>query len=247
MLLYENFCLRKSAWISVPNIWFSTSVHGRNTIYRVRHKNLTIFKLKWNEKYAIFLLKFITKIIFNSKHFNYNIHFLNIVSVKWRPMSTPSPKVFLEVLHHSLHHAGRNCCHFLPWCSVSNPLLSLVSFRTPCSWDIIRGKSIATRDTRSNEYWNCRRIILWIKIESLFLKIVSTAKARCSIDQRSLANEMLWVSLEERSGTNSPRQWFNSQLFCQIVMYFCRTLYYAPVSHGSVMLLYSLHGSDKIT
>ena len=42
-----------------------------------------------------FLLKFITKIILNSKHFNYNIHFLNTVSVRWRPLlSTHSPKHF---------------------------------------------------------------------------------------------------------------------------------------------------------
>jgi len=33
-----------------------------------------------------FLREFITKIIFISKHFNYNIHFLNIVSVRWRPL-----------------------------------------------------------------------------------------------------------------------------------------------------------------
>ena len=63
------------------------------TKYRVRQKNLTIFKLKW--KYTIFLFKFITKIIFISKHFNYNIHFLNIVSVRWRPLlSTHSHKHF---------------------------------------------------------------------------------------------------------------------------------------------------------
>jgi len=42
----------------------------------------------------------------------------------------------------------------LPWCSVSNPPLSLVPFRTPCSWDILRGRSIATTDTRSDEYWS---------------------------------------------------------------------------------------------
>jgi hypothetical protein len=60
---------------------------------------------------------------------------------------------------------------FLPWCSISNPPLSLVSFRTPCSWDILRGKSIATRDTRYNEYWNCWRNILWVKSESLFFEI----------------------------------------------------------------------------
>jgi len=41
----------------------------------------------------MFLLTFITKIIFNSKHY-YNIHFLNIVSVKWHPLSTHSPKRF---------------------------------------------------------------------------------------------------------------------------------------------------------
>jgi hypothetical protein len=43
-------------------------------------------------------------------------------------------------------------------CSVSNPLLSLVSFHTPCSWDILRGRSIATRDTCSNEYWSVDEI-----------------------------------------------------------------------------------------
>jgi len=46
----------------------------------------------------------------------------------------------------------------LPWCSVSNPPLSLVSFLTPCSWDIPRGRSIATRDTRSDEYWSADEI-----------------------------------------------------------------------------------------
>jgi len=45
----------------------------------------------------------------------------------------------------------------LPW-SVSNPPLSLVSIRTPCSWGIPRGRSIATRDTRSDEYWSADEI-----------------------------------------------------------------------------------------
>jgi hypothetical protein len=53
-------------------------------IYRVGQKNLTIFKLQSNENYTIFLREFITKITFISKHFNYNIVFLNIVSVWWR-------------------------------------------------------------------------------------------------------------------------------------------------------------------
>jgi hypothetical protein len=46
----------------------------------------------------------------------------------------------------------------LPWCSVSNPPLSLVSFRTPSSWDILRGRSIGTRDTRSDDYWSADEI-----------------------------------------------------------------------------------------
>jgi hypothetical protein len=46
----------------------------------------------------------------------------------------------------------------LPWCSVSNPLLSLVSFHTPGSWDILRWRSILTSDTRSDEYWSANEI-----------------------------------------------------------------------------------------
>jgi len=46
-------------------------------------------------KSTIVLCEFITKIIFISKHFNYNIHFLNIVSVRWCPLlSTHSRKRF---------------------------------------------------------------------------------------------------------------------------------------------------------
>jgi hypothetical protein len=36
--------------------------------------------------------------------------------------------------------------------------LSLVSFCTPCSWDILRGRSIATKDTCSDEYWSADEI-----------------------------------------------------------------------------------------
>jgi len=46
----------------------------------------------------------------------------------------------------------------LPWCSVSNPPLSLVSYRTRCSWGILRGRSIETRDTRYDEYWSADEI-----------------------------------------------------------------------------------------
>jgi hypothetical protein len=61
--------------------------------------------------------------------------------------------------------------------------------------------------------------------ESLFFKIVSTAKTRCSTGQRSTATKMLWVSLEGRSRTNFPCYRFHSQLCYQTVRYFCRTLY----------------------
>jgi hypothetical protein len=36
--------------------------------------------------------------------------------------------------------------------------LSLVSFRTPCSWYILRERNISTRDTRSDEYWSADEI-----------------------------------------------------------------------------------------
>jgi hypothetical protein len=71
----------------------------------------------------------------------------------------------------------------------------------------------------------CRQNIRWVTVTESFLKYVSTAKARCSTDQRSIATEMLWVSLEGRSRTTSPRQRFHSQLCCKVVRFFCRTLY----------------------
>jgi hypothetical protein len=130
----------------------------------------------------------------------------------------------------------------LPWCSVSNPPLSLVSFRTSCSWDIIRGRSIATMDTRYDEYWSAQRIISWVTTELLVFKYVCTTKARCSTDQRSVATEMLWVSLEGRSRTTFPSLWFHSQLCYQIVRYFCRTLY----KHQAVKIQEGLRGGGGI-
>ena len=58
----------------------------------------------------------------------------------------------------------------LSWCSVSNPPLSLVSFRTPCSWDILRGRSIATRDTCSNENWSADEISIESQRQNRFWK-----------------------------------------------------------------------------
>ena len=54
-----------------------------------------VFKWKENGKYITFLREFLTKIFFISKHFNYNIHFLNIGSVRWHPLlSTHCRKCF---------------------------------------------------------------------------------------------------------------------------------------------------------
>ena len=140
------------------------------------------------------------------------------------------PQSFLEVLHHSLQHGGRNCCHIFPD----------VLFRVHrCSWflfvhlalEISPEEEVLRLGTLSFRWiLKCRRNILWVKTESLFLKYVSTAKARCSTDQRSMTTEMLWVSLEERSRTNIPHQRFYSQLFCKIFGYFCWTLYILSTS-----------------
>jgi len=107
-----------------------------------------------------FLRKFITKIIFNSKHFNYSIHFLNIVRVcVWGGVPCQHIPPSISGSSASLVAAcWEKLLPLLPQCSVSNPPLSLVSFRTPCSWDILRGRSISTRDTRSDEYWSADEI-----------------------------------------------------------------------------------------
>jgi hypothetical protein len=126
----------------------------------------------------------------------------------------------------------------LPWCSVSKPPLSLVSFRTPCSWDTLRGRRTATRDNRFDEYWSADEISSESRQNRWNTWYFSTAKARCTTDQRSIATEMLWVPLEGRSRTKSSRQRFHSQLCCQIVRYFCRTLYNKTVMWGILLGIY---------
>ena len=134
------------------------------------------------------------------------------------------PQAFLEVLHHSLQHVGRNCCHFFR---------DVLFWIHRCPWflfihltfEIFSEEEILRLGTLVPINIEVPTNILWVKTESLFVKYVSTAKARCSTDQRSMATEMLWVSLKGRSRTNSPCQRFHSQLCHQIVRYFCRTLY----------------------
>jgi len=86
-----NFFTRAILRLNSPYWNFPNLAHFKR--YRVRQKNLTIFKLQQNEQYVVLLREFITKIIFISKHFNRNIHFLNTVSVRWRPLlPAHSPK-----------------------------------------------------------------------------------------------------------------------------------------------------------
>ena len=146
------------------------------------------------------------------------------MSVRWRPLSTHPPPSISGSSASLVAACWEKMLPLLPWCSVSNPPLSLVSFRTPCSWDILRGRSIATRDTCSDEYWSADKISSESR-QNRFSEYVCTSKARCSTDQCSMATEMLWVSLEGRSRTNSPCQWFHSNLFYKTVRYFCWTLY----------------------
>jgi len=83
-----------------------------------------------DEKYTIFLRKFINKIIFNSKHFNYNIHFLNIVSVRWRPLlSTHSLKRFWKFCITSYSMLGEIAAtSSLMFCFKSTVVLGFVSY-----------------------------------------------------------------------------------------------------------------------
>jgi len=134
------------------------------------------------------------------------------------------PQAFLEVLHHSLQHVGWNCCNFFldvlfqihrcPWFLFAHLALEISSEKEVLRlWTLVpMNIEVPTKYPLSQD-----RIVVF--------KYFSTAKARCSTDQRSMATEMLWVSLEGRSRTNSPCQRFHSQLCYQIVRYFCRTLY----------------------
>jgi len=63
---------------------------------------------------VIFLREFITKTISISKHFNYKYSLPKFSVCKVASLVNTYPQVFLKVLHHSLQHGGRNCCHFFP-------------------------------------------------------------------------------------------------------------------------------------
>jgi hypothetical protein len=142
------------------------------------------------------------------------------------------PQAFLEFLHHSLQHGGINCYYFVPDVLFQvhrYPYFIYVHLALEISTqeEVLRLGTLSFR--RILKYRRNNRSVA--TTESLFLKYVSIAKARCSTDQRSMATEMLWdslddlCSLEGRSRTNSPRHRFHSQLCCQIIQYFCLTPY----------------------
>lgn len=56
------------------------------------------------------LCEFIAKFNFISKPFNYNIHFLEVVSI----FVNTFLQSLVEIMHHSLQNDWRNCCHFIP-------------------------------------------------------------------------------------------------------------------------------------
>ena len=148
-----------------------------------------------------------------------------MVSVRWRPLSTHSLKRFRKFCITRCSMLGEIAAtSSLMFCFKSTVVLGFFSYTLLLRYP--QRKKYCDQGHSFRWILKCWRNILWVKTESLFFfKYVSTAKARCSTDQPSMATEMLWVSLEERWRTNSPRQRFHSQLFCKIVRYFCRTLY----------------------
>jgi len=99
-------------------------------------------------------------------------------------------QAFLEVLHHSLQHVGRNCSHFFPdvlfqihccpWFLFVHLALEISSeeevlrLRTLVPMNI----ELPTKHPLSQD----RIVVFEIRLHS---------KARCSTDQRSMATEML--------------------------------------------------------
>jgi hypothetical protein len=147
------------------------------------------------------------------------------VSVRWRPLLTHSRKRFWKFCITLCGMVGEIAAtSFLMFCFKSVFAPGFFSYTLLLKYP--HRKKYCNYGHSFRWILKCQRSINWVTTtESLFLKIVSKAKARCSTDQHSMATQMLWVSLEEHSRTNSPRQRFHSQLFSKIVRYFCRNLY----------------------
>jgi len=93
------------------------------------------------------------------------------------------------------------------WCSVASPPLSLVSFPTPCSWDIPRG--------RSWRHWD--RAILQAIQDSLFVRSHELGTSCWGLALQSLQCELLPHLAETRvSG-------FQHQVSATLVPEMCKT------------------------
>jgi len=78
---------------------------------------------------SLLLSEFITKIIFIVKHFNYNIHFLNTVSVRWRPLSAHSSKRFWKLCITRCSMLGEIAANsYLMFCFKSTVVLGFFSY-----------------------------------------------------------------------------------------------------------------------
>jgi len=133
------------------------------------------------------------------------------------------PQAFLEVLHHSLQHVGRNCCHFFP----------VVLFQIHgCPWFLFVHLALEI-SSEDEVLWLGTLVPMNIEVPTKY----PLSQDRIVLFEISLHNKSLmlyspalhgnwnaWVSLEERSRTNALRQRFHSQLFWNIVRYFCRNL-----------------------
>ena len=134
------------------------------------------------------------------------------------------PQAFLEVLHYSLQHVGRNCCHFFPdvlfqihrcpW------FLSIhLAFEISSEQEVLRlgtlvlmNIEVPTKYPLSQDRIIVFEIRLYSKSPMLY--------------RPALHGNWNALSLAKRAWrTNSPLQRFHSQLFCKIVKYFCQTLY----------------------
>jgi hypothetical protein len=136
------------------------------------------------------------------------------------------PQAFLEVLHHSLQHVGRNCCHFFP-----DVLFKIHR----CPWFIFLHLALEI----SSEEGVLRLgtlVLINIEVPSKYplsqdrivvfeirLHSKSPILYRPALHGNSDALSLARRALKE----NSPRQRFHSQLFCKIVRYFCRNLYHS--------------------
>jgi len=171
---------------------------------------MTIFKLQWNEQYIVLLREFVTKIIFFWNNFNCNIHFLNIASVRWRPLLSAHSRKWRTSDKSS---KWRLSSWTFPFCD--RRCFSAVSH--PQQYSIDTSDAVVPMNievpTKCPLSHNDRIFVLAIRLHS-----------ENPVLYRSALHGN-WNALSLARMTNSPRQRLHSRLCCQIVKYFCRSLY----------------------